>query len=64
MWVIDEKEAIFAISNTTPEYFVEAFWTSSDIRLITALVNMHKEYLNQKEICENSYTNLENDNRN
>ena len=45
MWVVDSKEAIFAISTNTPTFFGEAFWTTEP-RLISALINMHHEYQN------------------
>jgi len=56
LWIIDEREAIFAISQTTGEYFVEAFWTT-DNRLVSGLVKMFNEYYTQDEIKKSTKMN-------
>ena len=43
MWIIDGKEAIFAVTTTIPSFSSEAFYTT-DARLIKSLINIHNEY--------------------
>lgn len=43
IWIVDKKEAVFAILSTAPSFLAEAFWTT-DSDLIGALLQLHTEY--------------------
>ncbi len=44
LWIADDKEAIFVLKTTYPEFRAEAFWTS-DARLIQSLTKIHESYM-------------------
>jgi len=44
LWIIDDKEAIFVLKTTYPEFRAEAFWTS-DARLVESLIKIHESYI-------------------
>jgi hypothetical protein len=43
LFIVDGKEAIYIVQTIKPNFIAHAFWTS-DMRLIGALINMHREY--------------------
>jgi hypothetical protein len=44
LWIVDNKQAIFVLKSTYPEFRAEAFWTS-DARIIKSFIQIHDSYM-------------------